>query len=244
MLQAFFADLHIHSCLSPCAEREMTPEAIFSRAIALGLQIIAITDHNSTANLPAFLSSHPPELYVIPGMEVQTREEVHLVCLFPRLEAALAWGELVKAHLPAIDNNPEFFGEQTIVNSASEKTGEERRLLLNSVSFSIDEVVQEVHTLGGIAYPAHIDRPSYSVLSQLGFLPPGLRSKVFELSRWGQIESYQDRYCDFCIVRSSDAHRLSDLNETARSLFHLQEKSWPELVAALQKMNNRIVTVC
>lgn len=240
MLQAFLADLHIHSCLSPCAEREMTPEAIFSRAIALGLQIIAITDHNSTANLPAFLSSHPPELYVIPGMEVQTREEVHLVCLFPRLETALTCGELVKTHLPAIDNNPEFFGEQTIVNSAREK----RRLLLNSVSFSIDEVVQEVHTLGGIAYPAHIDRPSYSVLSQLGFLPPGLKGKIFELSRWGRIESYQDKYSDFSIVRSSDAHRLSDLNETARSVFHLKEKSWSELVAALQKINNRIVTVC
>lgn len=244
MLQTFFADLHIHSCLSPCAERDMTPESIFSRAIALGLQIIAITDHNSAANLPAFTCSPPPELWVVPGMEVQTKEEVHLVCLFPKLKAALIWGDLVKARLPVINNNPDFFGEQTIINRTGEKVGEEKTLLLNSVSFSVDDVVQEVHNLGGIAYPAHIDRPSYSVFSQLGFMPPGLKSKTFELSRQGRIESYHDKYSDFSIVRSSDAHRLSDLDEAARSVFHLQEKTWPELVAALLKRNNRNVTVC
>jgi len=243
VLHPFLADLHIHTCLSPCAEREMTPELIFSRALALRLDVIAITDHNSTSNLPAFLKSPPTELWVIPGMEVQTKEEAHMVCLFPDLNTALTWGEMVKTRLPLTRNNPDFFGEQVIIDSAGNKTGEETRLLLNSVSFSVSDVVEEVHKLGGITYPAHIDRPSYSVLSQLGFLPPKLKTKALEISRRGKIEEYHEKYSGFSIIRSSDAHRLSDLDETIRTVFQLKERSWPEIIKAFDQIDQRNVTV-
>lgn len=228
----FPADLHIHTALSPCAEREMDPPRIFSRAREAGLKIIAITDHNSTGNLPAFLSSPPPDLWVIPGMEVQTREEVHLVCLFPALEPAMAWGEMVKKSLPPVVNRPEYFGQQMLVDEEGNCIGEEKILLLNSTAFSLEEVVAQVAALGGLVYPAHIMRPSFSLLSQLGMLPACFPRKVLEISAGDDGTELRAKFPGYCFICSSDAHRPEEIGR-GRTVFNLEAACWDQLLSLL-----------
>lgn len=232
MSPSFPADLHIHTALSPCAEREMDPPRIFSRARDAGLKIIGLTDHNSTGNLPAFLSSPPQDLWVIPGMEVQTREEVHLVCLFPGLEPAMTWGAAVKKSLPPITNRPEYFGEQTLVNEEGKCMGEEKTLLLNSTAFSLEEVVQQVAGLGGLVYPAHITRPSFSLLSQLGMIPPCFKRKVLEITPRDDKKTLQKEYPGYRFICSSDAHRLEEIGR-GRTVINIKSTCWDELLSAL-----------
>src|SRR5690554_6837464 len=207
----FPADLHIHTTLSPCAEREMDPPRVFARAREAGLRIIAITDHNSTANLPAFLASPPKDLWVIPGMEVQTKEEVHMVCVFPGLDEAMEWGELVKKHLPPVKNRPELFGEQTVVDGEGNSIGEEEILLLNSVSLSLEVVVKMVTDRKGLVYPAHYRRPSFSIHSQLTVVTSCLPQQVLEISP-GDDETALEKECPgYRFICSSDAHRLAEI---------------------------------
>jgi PHP family Zn ribbon phosphoesterase len=225
----FPADLHIHTALSPCAEREMDPPRVFARARAAGLRVIAITDHNSTANLPAFLASPPKDLWVIPGMEVQTKEEVHMVCLFPGLEEAMDWGELVKKHLPPVNNRPEFFGEQTVVDAEGNSIGQEEILLLNSVSLSLEEVVKLVTERNGLVYPAHCRRPSFSIYSQLGVVPSCLPKKVLEISPGDNRAVLEKEYPGYRFICSSDAHRLAEIG-WGRTIFPFAGARWSELV--------------
>lgn len=244
MITPFPADLHIHTPLSPCAEREMNPSSVYAKALAQDLRIIAITDHNSTANLPGFCQQVPAGLWVIPGIEVQTKEEVHMVCLFPDLERAMACGEMIRRHLPPVENNPDYFGEQTILDAEGKKIGEEKVLLLNSVTLSIDDLLGRVDKLGGISYPAHVDRPSFSLLSQLGFIPPGLKWKVMEISRRAPKKDFAERYPEFTLIRASDSHRLSDLAGGGRTLFYLAEPCWEEFLAAFASLQGRKVIAC
>lgn len=232
MSPSFPADLHIHTALSPCAEREMDPPRIFSRAREAGLKIIAITDHNSTGNLPAFLSSPPPDLWVIPGMEVQTREEIHLVCLFPGLEPAMTWGAMVKKSLPPVVNRPEYFGQQTLVDEEGNCIGEEKILLLNSTAFSLEEVVEQVADLGGLVYPAHIMRPSFSLLSQLGMLPDCFKRKVLEITAGDDEKKLQEEYPGYRFVCSSDAHRPDEIGR-GRTVFNIKSTRWDQLLSIL-----------
>ncbi len=215
-MTSFAVDLHIHSALSPCAEEEMTPPNILARAASNGLRVIAITDHNTAANTPAFAeAARDTPLTVIPGMEVQTREEVHLICLFPTPEEALAWQEVVYRSLPPLKNEARVFGEQHLLNARGEVIGTEERLLLASTSLAIDEVFREVRKRGGICYPAHVDRPSYSIISNLGFIPPELEVTVAELSRNTTRGKALERFpflARYLLIGCSDAHRLEEIN--------------------------------
>lgn len=240
MITLYPAELHIHSALSPCAGDEMDPITIMLTAIKLGLKIIAITDHNSTANLPAFIHQAPDELLVLPGIEAQSKEEVHLICLFPDLERAMAFGEAIYERLPPVENNPAFFGEQTIFDLDGKKMGQEERLLLNSVDLSLEDLIKQMKELDGLSYPAHIDRPSFSLLSQLGFFPSGLHAKIFELSLRANLRDYQQNYPDFTIIRSSDVHYLSDL-QPGKTGFFLKRPCWEELLLAFSGVDGRRV---
>jgi PHP family Zn ribbon phosphoesterase len=210
-------DLHIHSALSPCANEEMTPNNIVNMAVIKGLDIIALTDHNSGANLKAVSRcAEKGGLLFIPGMEVETAEEVHLVCLLPDIENALELNRHVSGALPAIENREDIFGRQLIMDENDMVTGVEKRMLITATRLTIDETYLLVGSLGGIVIPAHVDRPSNSILSNLGIIPENLHIRNLEISRNCDKYSFRaarpelDRYG---LIKSSDAHSLGDILE-------------------------------
>jgi 3',5'-nucleoside bisphosphate phosphatase len=210
------ADLHVHTVLSPCAEVEMIPPLIVQRALQLGLGLIAVTDHNSADNCAAVIrAAQGTNLTVLPGMEVQTREEVHVLCLFDEVEQALAWQGIVYDHLPGQQNPEELLGAQYVVDSEGSYLKTESRLLLTSTDLTLDDIVGRIRALGGLAIPAHIDRPSYSLLANLGLVPPGLdvpALEIFRLSDSGRLLQERPELRGWPLIRGGDAHRLSELS--------------------------------
>jgi len=202
-------DLHIHTALSPCADDEMTPCNIANMSILKGLDAIAVTDHNACGNVSAVMEAAGDRLLVIPGMEVTTEEEVHLLAYFRTLADALSFSDEIKAHLPGIPNHSELFGHQWIMDAEDRTMGEREDMLLTSTDLSFDETVALIGSHGGVAVPAHVDRDSFSVLSQLGFMPRHLPVAVIEVSHGG-INPLGD---EWRILTSSDAHRLGDILE-------------------------------
>lgn len=202
-------DLHIHTALSPCADDDMTPFNIVNMAWLKGLDAIAVTDHNAMDNVEAVMKAGEGKVLVIPGMEVQTREEVHLLAYFRTLLDALIFADTINSHLPGIPNNPEIFGHQWIMDAEDNIIGEREDMLLSSVDLSFDETVDLIRSCGGAAVPAHVDRDSFSVLSQLGFMPRHLSLTAAEVSRHG-VNPLGD---EWQVLRSSDAHRLGDILE-------------------------------
>lgn len=213
----FAVDFHIHSALSPCGDEDMTPGNIVNMALLKGLDIIAVTDHNSCANLPAVLDvAKENGLMVIPGMEVQTKEEVHILCLFKRFEGAVKFAEIVYNSLPDIRNSEEVFGSQLVFNSKDEIVGKEDKLLLSSTVLSVNDVFVLVRGLGGICIPAHVDRPGFSIIANLGFIPPNLKVKTIEISKRNTPEAVLKKYPfldKYQHIISSDAHYLQDISE-------------------------------
>ena len=157
-------DLHTHSCLSPCGDNDMTPNNLVNMAALLGCEILAVTDHNTCRNAPAAVRvGEAAGVLVIPGMELCTAEEAHVVCLFEAVEAALAFDEYVAAHTMHIPNRPEIFGEQLILNERDEEIGRIDRLLITATEISVNDVQALVASYGGVAFPAHVDKDAYSV---------------------------------------------------------------------------------
>ena len=219
----FYYDLHIHSALSPCGDEDMTPNNIVNMAAIKGLDIIALTDHNSSLNCAAAMEAAKGlPLMVLPGMELCTAEECHIVCIFPHLEECMEFNDYVRKYYAPIKNKPEIFGRQLILDSEDEIAGEEEVLLTTSTGISVDNVYKIVTDMGGAAFPAHIDRPSYSVLAMLGFLTPEMGFKTAELSKLcGSVEELYPvhKYLkDYRIVRNSDAHYLADIAERENCL--------------------------
>jgi len=212
-----YMDLHIHSALSPCADNEMTPNNIVNMAWLKGLDIIAVTDHNSVENCEAVLTLAAERgILAIPGMEAETKEEVHILCLFPDLNTAKKIQEIIWANLPNIKNRVDIFGEQLIMDDQDNVTGQIERMLVTAANIGIEELFAIVTKSGGVCIPAHIDRASYSLLSNLGFIPEGLNIKYMELSKacnkneFLRINKSLDKYCYIC---SSDAHILENILE-------------------------------
>lgn len=240
-----WADLHVHTVLSPCAEVEMIPPLIVRRARDLGLDLIAIADHNAAHNAAAVIqAAEGTGLTVLPGMEVQSREEVHLLCLFDTVDRVQAWQKQVFASLPDRENDEGFFGAQFVVNATGEYLYTEKRLLAGSVAMTVEEVVAGVRALGGIVLPAHVDRPSFSLIANLGFVPAGLDIAGVELTRradpaevvarWSQLGLYGQ-------VVSGDAHRLSEM--AARTMFKVRALTVDELALALAGRGGRRVEI-
>jgi len=244
-LRFFLADLHIHTCLSPCAELEMLPEFIVEQAQVLGLEIIAVTDHNSAENVAAVVNAaRGTGITVLPGMEVQTREEVHLVALFDTLEQVASWQEQVYASMPPLKNDEAVFGEQLVLDADGEPAGYLDRLLLTSTSFSVEEVVQRVSDLDGLCIPAHVDRTAYSIISNLGFIPPELDVVGVEISHnVGPIEARErfPQLVHYSLIASSDAHRLREM--ARRTTLKMAEATVAELTLALAGEGGREVWV-
>ena len=207
-----YYDLHIHSALSPCGDNDMTPNNIVNMAYLKGLDIIAVTDHNSCGNVRAVQKAAEGKLMVIPGMEIETSEEVHILGLFPSIESAEEMEGVIKTLSTPIKNRPEIFGNQYYMDENDEIVGEEERLLVTATGLDIYTAVENILRLGGVPIAAHIDRTSYSVLSNLGFIPPDLNIAAVEITSANR-DAMIDTYADYVILTSSDAHYLGDISE-------------------------------
>lgn len=212
-----FVDLHIHTALSPCGHEDMTPNNIVAMAVLKGLDAIAITDHNSMGNVEVCQKiGNRNNLIVIPGMELTTREEVHVICLFENLEKAREFETQVVKLQPCVRNRTEILGNQWLFNERDEIVEEVQRLLITSVDISFDEAFQMVHRFGGTLIPAHIDRPSYSLIANLGFIPDYLNIRCLEYSSEISIRKLVSKGIiseNYKFIRSSDAHFLQDILE-------------------------------
>jgi len=209
------ADLHIHSVLSPCADLEMSPRAIIKEAGGKGLNLIAITDHNAYGNCKvAFRLACEEHIEFLFGMEIQTREEVHLLCYFNSLKMLERWGKYIYNFLAPVANKPRYFGEQLLVDEDDNIIGREPRLLLNSLDLSLEEAEQNTRSWGGMVIPAHIDREPFGILCQLGFIPESFSGKVVEISGntpWERLTRDFPHLKRYRPIFSSDAHFLRDI---------------------------------
>lgn len=204
-------DLHIHSALSPCAADDMTPNNIVNMALLKNLDVISITDHNSCDNVESIVKVADSRILVLPGMEVQTKEEVHLLCYFENVDKLLDFGRLIDSKLPNIANAPEIFGNQFILDEEDHIIGKKKQMLISSVNLSIEQVLDAVSDMEGVIIPAHIDRSSYSIISQLGFIPENLESGMLEVSK--KDSEFSKIYPQGKILYSSDAHNLWQILE-------------------------------
>lgn len=212
-----YTDFHIHTALSPCGDADMTPNNIVNMAIIKGLDAIAITDHNSSENALACMEvGKESGLLVIPGMELQTREEVHVICLFPDIETALIFQDYVYSKLPPLKNNEKLFGEQLVLDRNDEIIYHNDRLLLSSADMTLRDAFNKVDELKGAFIPAHIDRDAYGIINNLGFIPDDIQIRTLEyksvegLKRLINSGIVKDGYN---FIQSSDAHYLQDISE-------------------------------
>ena len=211
-----YYDFHIHSCLSPCADMDMTPHSIAGMSYINGLNAIAVADHNTARNIRAVMKAAEEfNICVVPAIEAESAENIHLLCLFESVEKAEEMGDFLESHLPPIKNRPDIFGEQWIMNEIDEKTGEEDILLINATDLPIEEIKEKTERLGGVCIAAHIDREKNGIIATLGAVPDYLEFSTLELSRhateWKKEEKYK-------YISDSDAHLLTDISEKVNFL--------------------------
>lgn len=213
----YFYDLHVHSCLSPCADNDMTPNNIAGMAALKGLQIVALTDHNSCKNCPAFFDACKRQgIIPVAGMELSTAEDIHIVCLFEYLEDAMRFDEVLHEHIMKVSNRPEIFGDQLILDGEDEQIGVEETLLISATDLWIDDAIELAKSFGAHVHPAHIDRESNGIISILGDIPIEYGFGCVEYNGNDRINEIKTQYsvaANAKHVVSSDAHHLWDINE-------------------------------
>lgn len=242
MLRCFIADLHIHTCLSPCADLTMSPKRVIEKALEKNLNIIGVCDHNSAENVVAAKNvALKKKIAVLAGMEVSSVEEVHVIALFDDVSLVLKLQKIVYESLPLEENKEEYFGQQIIANEFDEIEGYNKKLLVSATTLTLKRIIYEIHNLGGLAIAAHIDRESYSVIGQLGFIPQDLEFDALELSPNISESKALDRFPEikeFPLISSSDAHFLKDIGKSTTSFF-LNEPTIYEIQNALKKIDGR-----
>ncbi len=226
-MNRYYYDLHLHSCLSPCGDDDMTPNNIAGMATLCGLNIVALTDHNTCRNCPGFFKAAKKNgIIPVAGMELTTAEEIHVVCLFEDLDAALAFDAEVENHLVKVQNRPEIFGKQNILNEDDEEIGIIDHLLINATDITIDDVPELVGRFGGICWPAHIDRPYNGIISMLGVMPDEPHFGVVELhdtDKLPQLTAEHPNLKGRMVVTGSDAHYLQDMRDK-EAYFELEDE--------------------
>lgn len=241
-MQQYRADLHIHTLLSPCGDLEMSPVNIVERAAQLSIQILGITDHNSTKHGPLIQKlAAEKNIFVICGAEVTTKEETHCLAFFETLGQLQEFQQYLDAHLPDIKNDPKYFGEQIVVDEDEMIVEEIEKLLISALTQSIDQIERKVHELNGLFIPAHIDKPKYSLVSQLGFVPPDLKADAFEISRHTTVEAILKKFpylSKATFIRSSDAHHPDQMG-TGFVFLEMEEISFNEIKMAIRNEKGR-----
>lgn len=216
-MNRYYYDLHIHSCLSPCADDDMTPNNIAGMATLAGLNIVALTDHNSARNCPAFFEAAKRNgIIPVAGMELTTSEDIHLICLFERIEDALSFDDFIQDHRILIPNRVDIFGEQYIMDENDEVISTEKFLLSNATDISVDEAPVLVESYNGICYPAHVDREANGIIATLGIFPDDKHYLCCEFHDGQKINDYQQKYINLqsrLPLVSSDAHYLWDIRD-------------------------------
>jgi len=241
MLRTMKADLHIHTCLSPCGELEMSPLGIVRKASEKSIDILGICDHNSAENVPALMkAARKFKISVLPGMEVTSHEEVHILALFDEPEDAFKLQEIVYANLPG-ENDEETFGLQVVVNEKGDVVRFNNKLLIGASTLSVETVVRTIRSLKGMAIASHIDREGFSLIGQLGFIPDHLQLDALEISPkityHEAIEKFDPSYPLACF---SDAHFLDEIGRGVTS-FHIEEGTTEEIRKAFQNKEGRKV---
>ena len=217
MKSRYYYDFHIHSCLSPCADNDMTPNNIAGMAAVAGLNIVALTDHNSSRNCPAFFAAARRNgIIPIAGMELTTAEDIHVVCLFEHLEEALTFNDEVDRRRIRFKNRTDIFGDQLLTNENDEVIGTEEDLLPNATQISIDSVSELVSAFNGVCFPAHIDRDANGIITTLGVFPEDTDFTCAELHDLGLADEFRSRYPvlkGMQLFSGSDAHYLWDIRD-------------------------------
>lgn len=227
-----FYDLHLHSALSPCGDDAMTPGNIAGMAALNGMEIIALSDHNTCRNTPAFLHfAEEAGLLAVPAMELTTSEEVHVLCLLPDLPSALAWSDYVYSCLPPIANRPDIFGVQSFYDLDDRETGREERLLISATSIGVYEVVELLKDYGGLAIPAHVDKDSFSLLANLGVYDDDMGFHLVEVTR----RASPDILPNVPRIINSDAHMLENMPDAHFSI-EIESKTARAVIDALRKL--------
>jgi PHP family Zn ribbon phosphoesterase len=245
MLKEYRMDLHIHTCLSPCGELEMVPKEIVSQACERGIDVIGITDHNSAENVPAVKkAAEKNNLEVLGGMEVTTREEVHLLSLFDSDERLMELQRVVYENL-AGENDEEVFGEQLVVDEKSNVLDLNKRLLIGATNLSVDELVDLIHSLDGLAIASHVDRDRFGIVAQLGFIPQNLPLDALEISARavaeGRLAEFSESF-DLPLVTFSDAHILNTIGRSTTH-FLIEEVNMKEMKMALLSQEGRRTSI-
>lgn len=242
----FRADLHIHSVLSPCGGLEMSPSNVADQAEKKGIDIIAITDHNACYNLPAYKKVLENKgLVFIPGVEIQTSEEIHVIALFNSIEATLDFGDKLYQSLLPVKNDPDYFGDQVVIDEDENIKRIVDKALINSSTWSFDETFQQLSDYDALVYPAHVDALSFSVIGQLGFIPPHLNINTIEITAKGDINKLLKDFpylSQYGVIRSSDAHYLDRIGSGFTDFF-LEEPSLNEIRKAVLNRDGRLIKI-
>jgi len=241
ILKTFRAEFHLHTVLSPCAAVEMIPPLIIEEALSKNINLLAVTDHNTIENVGAVIEAATgTDIKVLPGIELQTREEIHSLCLFDSLDQAASFYENIKSTFPDIKNNAEFFGEQFVVDATGEFVRREERLLITSSSISLKEAWGEVNALSGLLIPAHVNRTTFGLLPVLGMIPTDIDLQVIEISRHLSFLQAIDQYpqlSNYSLIQGGDAHTLEDIQ--GWNQFSILEPTVHEILLALKGRSGR-----
>lgn len=227
-MNRYYYDLHLHSCLSPCADNDMTPNNIAGMAALNGLNIVALTDHNSTKNCRAFYAAAKKNgLIPIAGAELTTSEDIHMVCLFPSLEKAEEFDAELQQYRILYKNRKDIFGDQLILDENDETAGEDENLLPNATRLSVSEAVRFAQKFGAAVFPAHIDREENGIISALGCVPEDEHFHCVEFRDSNNIAEYTEKYNlrDKIVLTDSDAHYLWDISE-AQNFVELEDEPY------------------
>jgi PHP family Zn ribbon phosphoesterase len=244
MIKEFKADLHMHTCLSPCAELEMSPLSVVDHAVRKGHDIIAVTDHNSAENvIAAQKAAKNMELTVLAGMEISSSEEAHILALFDDIESIMKLQEIIYENLLPGENDEKMYGDQIVVNEKDEVLDFNKRLLIGSTMLSAQEIIDTTHSLGGLSIASHIDKEAFSIISQLGFITEDMGFDALEFSPNTDRESAEQtfgEYESFAWISSSDAHYPQDIGKRTTSFF-INEPTIKEIAMAFKNMDGRRV---
>lgn len=240
----FWVDLHLHTVLSPCGELEMGASDIVEAYRRAGISLCAVTDHNSCDNARALMEASEGNPVVLPGIEAQSAEDIHVVVIFPGLEAALSFQEWLWVEMPPVVNRPEIFGDQLIIDKDNGIIGEQEILLVQGVGYSADEIAAEGRRRGALVILAHVDRPSFSYEAVLGPVPDDFPCHALELSPSVSHEAFakwRTKYPDRVFIRSSDSHKLSTISKDKCTVMMLRSPSFEEVELALAGREGRSV---